>query len=188
MPAPQTSTSTDIYVYRGLRPLLVCHPYLSPNVITVLGLLVGLLAMSLLAQASPPWLAVIVLVVLRSVMDCLDGAVARHCGTTSAIGKTLDVVSDHVYFLVFAAVVLYKLFAHARVDLSTRVAVILFLTVAITWVTRSWVVMHRTRHRTLATSVREGPWLLRVMHDHSVLANLILISGVAAFFRGTTRA
>ena len=187
MPAPTSKYSTDVYVYRALEPLAArCDAFLSPNVVTLLGLACGLLAMSLMALPRPPWPAVVALVMVHAVADCLDGAIARRCDRGTEFGKTLDVVSDHVFGVVASAVVVYKLFAHTRAHLAVRVGALLGLVVVGTWAVNSWIAIHRggrTRAEALAAQVRRGPPLIRFGHDNSIAVTLVIILGIAALFR-----
>ena len=189
MPAPLSSNSSDAYVYRWMAqaPLVVCHPYLTPNVVTLLGCVAGLLGVYLMASPTPPWAAVVALITVRALADCLDGAIARHCGTSSALGKTLDTVSDHVFFLALSVVFLYKLFAHTRLDLSVFVGALLFVTIAATYLANSWITLHlapsrRRRRDELANRVSGASWILRQLHDNSVLSSVLSIVGIALFF------
>ena len=187
MPAPLRPNSSDAYVYRWMAPLLACHPYFTPNVVTLLGFVAGMFAVYLMVSHSPPWCAIVALVAVRALADCLDGALARHCGTSTALGKTLDAVSDHVFFLALSAVFLYKLHAHTRLGLAVFVGAVLFFTIAATYLANTWTYLHTAPSRDprgdeLEMRVSSAPWILREMHDNSVLSSVLAIVGVAFFF------
>lgn len=197
MPAPTRTGSTDHYVYRWLRPVTVCHPAFTPNHVTVIGFLLGMLGVGLMLRQSPPWWCIILLFTLRALADCLDGAIARRCGTTTAVGKTLDAVSDHIFFLVLSGVVLYKLKMHTRWDLSVFVTALLIITVMATYLANTWIALHRKSTATaptttttpphhppsaLAAQVSRAPWILRALHDHSVLVSVSASIALASFF------
>ena len=61
---------------------------LTPNALTVIGLLIAVVAA--VAAASQAWLAAGFLVVFGAVFDLFDGALARATGTTSKFGAFLD--------------------------------------------------------------------------------------------------
>jgi phosphatidylglycerophosphate synthase len=70
---------------------------LSPNVVTVAGITLGIAGGLLLAV--PGMLAVLAAVILlmtSSVLDCSDGELARLCHAESRLGHWLDVIGDTV--------------------------------------------------------------------------------------------
>ena len=191
MPAPTHAWSTDHYVYRWLQPITVCHPAITPNHVTVTGFVLGMLGIGLMLCQSPPWWCIVLLFTLRAFADCLDGAIARRCGTTSKLGKTFDAVSDHIFFLVLSGVVLYKLKRHTRWDLSVFVTALLVVIVMATYLANTWLALHLHSNTAagnerpdaaLAVQVSQAPWILRTLHDNSVLASVAASMALAAFF------
>ena len=89
----------------------VIKPLLSPVVtrlhklgitadqLTVLGFLVGMLALPLLAYEQ--WYAALAAIVFNRIFDGLDGALARHAQQSSSAGGYLDITLD---FLFYAAI------------------------------------------------------------------------------------
>ena len=79
---------------------LVAKTGVSPNLVTVLSFLVGLVAAYLLAQGLFLWGALAVL--LSGALDLLDGALARATGKVSPFGalldSTLDRLTEGAYF------------------------------------------------------------------------------------------
>jgi len=67
---------------------------LNPNLLSVLGTLVSLLAAAAFSQGHFRWGALVVL--FGGFFDLVDGVVARHNGTTSAFGAFLDSTLDRV--------------------------------------------------------------------------------------------
>jgi phosphatidylglycerophosphate synthase len=88
----------DLYVHRPLgyvvaRSLL--NTSVSPNVITLVSLLVGLYAAYLVTQPFPhhfQWAALCTFT--ATVLDCADGQLARLRKTSSVIGRMLDGTTD----------------------------------------------------------------------------------------------
>lgn len=81
---------------RGIAPLLERVPsWIEPNHLTILR---GLLIVPLAFAADVPWLAVTI-VIVSSLLDILDGPLARHRGIENGVGKVLDPVSDKVFIL-----------------------------------------------------------------------------------------
>jgi len=77
-----------------------------PNIISMIGLGTGWLALVLLIQGSP-FLA-IVLAIIAFYLDCLDGFVARKLHKESDFGRQLDGLFDFFNYSVFAALLFWK--------------------------------------------------------------------------------
>lgn len=81
------------------------HVPLSPNAITVLGVVAMAGAAAAVLQSH--WLTAAALVLASGLLDLLDGAVAKAQGRASRFGALLDRVADRVSdFLILAALIL----------------------------------------------------------------------------------
>jgi len=78
-----------------------------PSVATFCSLSFGILAIILLSSEN--FFLAALLISLGSLLDLLDGQLARRLKTTSAIGKELDSLSDMVTFGVAPAMLIYHL-------------------------------------------------------------------------------
>lgn len=78
---------------------LISKTKLTPNQLTVIGFVIGLLAVPFLVMQW--WYLALSAILLNRVLDGLDGALARHKGTSSSAGGYLDISLD---FLFYAAV------------------------------------------------------------------------------------
>ena len=80
----------------------------SPNAVTVVSLVLGVLAGGLVATGNRGlWVLAAVLVQVALVVDCVDGEIARFTRRFSAFGAWLDAVGDRVKeYSVFAALAL----------------------------------------------------------------------------------
>ncbi|WP_048308833.1 CDP-alcohol phosphatidyltransferase family protein [Halomonas sp. PR-M31] len=74
---------------------------ITPDQVTLLGFVIGLLALPLLAMQA--YGAALGVILLNRLMDGVDGALARHTQTSSDAGGFLDIALDFVFY---AAVVL----------------------------------------------------------------------------------
>jgi phosphatidylglycerophosphate synthase len=84
------------------RLVRVVAPYkkITPNILTVIATLIGLVAAACFAQGSRWWLVLgAVLFHFSFVVDCMDGKIARLNGTGSNFGQWLDYVFDRVRVL-----------------------------------------------------------------------------------------
>lgn len=113
----------DPLLRRWIGPLLdragawLARRDLSANVVSIAGLAVGLAAVPLLAWQQ--YHAALLIILLNRLMDGLDGAIARHNGTTR-FGGYLDIMCDMAFY---AAVPLG--FALARPDNALWAALLL---------------------------------------------------------------
>ena len=99
----------DRYVNRRVsRPLsrLFMQLRCSPNVITLLSMIIGLGGAACFATGSyPAGIAGALLFQLAVILDCCDGEVARLTFAESPLGQALDLVSDNiVHVAVFAGI------------------------------------------------------------------------------------
>jgi CDP-diacylglycerol--serine O-phosphatidyltransferase len=76
-----------------------------PNLITLLGLCLGLNALKLAIQGN--FEKSLIFLVLASIIDALDGRIARMLKSTSKFGAELDSLTDFVNFGVCPGVILY---------------------------------------------------------------------------------
>ncbi|MGR3295890.1 MAG: CDP-alcohol phosphatidyltransferase family protein [Candidatus Bathyanammoxibius sp.] len=90
-------------IHYGIRPLSVYVAWLfiqlgvSCKQTVALGLLLGLLGIFLIAVGSPQVaVAGIVLLILGSLLDYVDGNIARATGTTDKLGAYLDLTADNL--------------------------------------------------------------------------------------------
>lgn len=77
-----------------LVPWLSRRPAVTPARLTATGLVLGVLAAA--AFAAGVHVAGAILFEVRFLLDCLDGKLARHRGTTSASGAFVDIAGDMV--------------------------------------------------------------------------------------------
>ena len=110
MPQPTNKSSSDYYLYKYLyNPIAEKICFIHPNIITIIG---GLLTIPIFYNYynNQSMTIFIILVILRSVFDSLDGAVARKCKSGSKTGALLDIVSDTLCVLAIGSLFLYRLY------------------------------------------------------------------------------
>ncbi|WP_242096243.1 CDP-alcohol phosphatidyltransferase family protein [Sphingomonas sp. CROZ-RG-20F-R02-07] len=82
---------------------------LSANLVSLIGLMLGIGAAAAYARWESPWAAMLGLILSIGwlIADGLDGMVARATGTSSAIGRMLDGLVDHgVFILIYVRIAL----------------------------------------------------------------------------------
>lgn len=97
--------------------------YLIPNTVTGLSMFLGLFAIMCAIDGSREALVMAAWwIILATLMDGLDGAVARMTRTTSSFGVQFDSLADLVTFGVAPATVLYATMAQWNAKVATGVA------------------------------------------------------------------
>ena len=111
MPAPISQTSSDELVYKYVCVPLAKHIcFIHPNFITLACFLLVIPIIYIILNDAPFAFALLLfLVIVRSVLDCLDGAVARQCNKTSKLGMTLDAMNDFCSWLLIGLAMTWML-------------------------------------------------------------------------------
>ena len=129
MPSPLTSFSTDQFVYD-----YVCNPlakqlcFVDPNVISAMGfLLVIPIIHNILTNRST--VELVLLMVLKGIIDCLDGSVARNCNKCTKLGAVLDILFDTFSIVLISAAVILKLGQSTRISPAVKYVLIVLLVV-----------------------------------------------------------
>jgi phosphatidylserine synthase len=99
--------STDYYLYKFLNKLAKRICWIHPNVITIIaGLMIFPIISNILYDGDVWYL--ILLFLVRHILDCLDGSVARKCNKVSKFGAYLDLSFDYIFFLSIYLAIGYK--------------------------------------------------------------------------------
>jgi phosphatidylglycerophosphate synthase len=129
MPAPSSRSwyATDALLYDALyEPLAKQMCFLNPNWVTAACFaMLGPLVYGLYAR-WPLWV-LLTLMFVRQSLDCMDGAIARACKSTSWLGAFLDSLEDTVTIGVFGAVALWILS-------TKRMPAWIFNTLVVVWI------------------------------------------------------
>jgi phosphatidylglycerophosphate synthase len=110
MPEPTNKLSSDYYLYNNLyNPIAKKICIIPPNLITAL---CGLLTIPIFYNfyKNQNMTIYLVLVIIRAILDSMDGAVARKCNTGSKLGALLDIGSDTLCVVSVGSLFLYKLY------------------------------------------------------------------------------
>ena len=108
MPAP--TEGTDVYVYRLLTPIAnkLCGSFVTANMISIFAMLMSI-PIVLALHYRCGLLVILFLSIVRQLLDCLDGTVARQCNNMTALGKKLDAGGDAVFLTLIILYILYKI-------------------------------------------------------------------------------
>lgn len=99
---------------RGLLPILGRISWLTPNHVTYVHILFGLLAAGIVAFTDPSashlWLVLaFVLSEVRMILDCFDGVLARARGSSSPFGRALDEIADTIATITMTCAITHRL-------------------------------------------------------------------------------
>lgn len=89
------------------KPILKPVPFIKllPNIVTLIGLVIGVSSIRFALEGS--WQTAVYCIIVAIVMDALDGRVARMFNATSHFGAELDSLCDFVNFGLCPALILY---------------------------------------------------------------------------------
>ena len=110
MPSPTDANSSDAYLYNNfLNPLAKNLCFIHPNYVTIanMGLIIPLVY-SILNRWS--FSIFIIIIFVRALLDCLDGAIARACNTTSKLGALLDRIGDSTALISVSLSIVYFMY------------------------------------------------------------------------------
>jgi phosphatidylglycerophosphate synthase len=127
MPEPTSVYSTDKYIYKYIiNPFSSKICFLEPNYITMLAIFLTIpVVYGLLNNWST--LSLVLLVMFRAFLDCLDGSVARNCNKLSDFGHKLDQYGDVIFNTSFFFTLLYILYNKSDINKYIGIIIILLL-------------------------------------------------------------
>ena len=112
----------DESIYNILDRVLPCG-LVHPNVVTIIAFLVIFPIIYMLKRRM--YALAVVLIVFRSILDMMDGALARKCNQTSKFGHTLDAIADNLFHIILSIFVLSKL--KVKMHVKVIAFIVLFL-------------------------------------------------------------
>ena len=97
--------SFDNYIYDFIKKTPNSFCYLEPNYITIFNYFITFLIIYLIYK-NQNLILITTLLIFRSFLDILDGAIARKCNKSSKLGAKLDVFGDCL-LLILLSIVFY---------------------------------------------------------------------------------
>ena len=115
MPQPDNKTlSFDYYIYtKILNPISKKICFIHPNIITILGSLITI-PMFYNLNNNQSTICFVILGFIRTILDCLDGTIARSCNLGSKLGALLDVLNDTIFTIFIFGLFVYKLYFNQK--------------------------------------------------------------------------
>ena len=107
MPEPFNKWSSDYPIYRYvLNPLARKICFVHPNIVTLAcGLTTIPIVLNIINNGSSA--ALVFWFVLKALLDCLDGSIARSCNKSSKLGAFLDIFDDSFSSILITCSVIY---------------------------------------------------------------------------------
>lgn len=105
---PRAESGYDKYIYDNLQCVIpfFCKNNIHPNVITIFGIFLNYIVYIILKEKPINTLIISFILILRYIVDCLDGEVARHCNKKSKLGGFLDLHSDLILISIMLCYIL----------------------------------------------------------------------------------
>lgn len=171
MPAP--SHGTDAILYDALyKPLSDNLCWLHPNWVTIgCFALVGPIIYGLHYGWSLATL--VILMFMRQSLDCMDGAIARQCGSTSKLGALLDIVEDTLTVTLLGCYMIWRLWSRPVIAVPFAAIVLYSLTVYV-----------RQIRDHLADRPIQYSDFEQFVHDNTVVLSVALIAAFHWILKG----
>jgi len=109
MPAPTTHLSTDHFLYTNIyNPLAANLCFIHPNYVTGASML---LTAPIVFGLLHGWTLIpfLLIIGLRMILDCMDGAIARACNLKSKFGSLFDKATDNILHIAVIVTLVYIL-------------------------------------------------------------------------------
>lgn len=129
----------DYYFYRRLAHLIIplfVKMRLSPNQVTTLSLITGLLAAWMVYSQN--FIAGAVLIIAAVVFDCCDGQIARLTGKTSPFGRIMDGAFDMIWITALWLAIYFSGFFHEHHQTHLNHLLWLMITAAFSTFVHCW--------------------------------------------------
>ena len=121
MPSPTNPYCFDSLVtYKFVD--IIANEQMEPNVITISNIIPSFLALYFLYRCD--YILFIIFLVIRLILDCLDGHVARKYNKTSDFGYKLDHYTDLIFYIILI-IILSSKFNIIIIILLTTILIIL---------------------------------------------------------------
>ena len=183
MPAPLSNLSTDRFFYDNLCDPLAAHIcFIHPNVVTFAGAITSIIIAYIIVKSrrTPPYI-IIPLMFIRAFLDCMDGAIARRCETSSDAGKYLDFTADVIFVLSVGGAVIYRVLRKGKrhshsLSLGAWATIAVVGTIMISYVARMvMMVFFKSQTSSIDRSVVRTIW-----HDNTIV--IATLMGIAVCY------
>lgn len=176
MPEPFSEWASDHPVYKyGTKPVGSSICFIHPNIITLIGLGITVpVVLNIVGNQSR--IALVLLMLVRSLLDCLDGSTARACNKVTRFGAFLDVFCDTTYVTAITITVFYVMFKQGLFGMAQWITVIVMVFISLGAMNETYVEATKIDNRFNMTYAR-------LIHDNTVLLSVIGAILLNMFFK-----
>ena len=118
--------SFDETVYEKIHDVIdnfgLCNSFLHPNIVTFIGFILCLPLYENLKNRK--LLTVLIIIVIRGILDCVDGSLARKCKKSSMFGSILDLLSDQCGILLVVYFIIHNICKYKQINYNVVLLII----------------------------------------------------------------
>jgi len=106
---PRSTSGSDVYIYNTLDAIVpfFCKFNIHPNIVTLITIILSGLFYKIIRQnKNNNYLLIFSIIIGRTILDCLDGEVARQCDKKSEFGSYFDTFSDIIFSAMYLTYIL----------------------------------------------------------------------------------
>lgn len=188
MPEPYSTYSTDRPVYYVANLFARHMLHVSPDIISIVGLLFMIPILKNLFYGGST-IEVVVLVIIKQFMDCLDGTVARMHNTGSEYGEVIDMICDVLGMIAYLWFAIYKFNKTKKMNYMMLSVICLLVYGVLDEFYDLYNITHRckfdknkkgklNKRTQLCSYKKKYTFITKLFHDNSVLVQVI---GVLVF-------
>jgi phosphatidylglycerophosphate synthase len=176
MPEPFTSWATDHPIYNYItKPIAYSSCFIHPNVITLFGAIVIIpITLNILRNGSR--LGLVSWMVFRSLLDCLDGSIARACNKVTKFGSLFDIICDTLFVLSLTLAIIYVMIKYKLFGVPQYVLVFLLIMYCLFALYEIYVELTND-------TKRFENYYVKIVHDNTILISALGALALNAFFK-----
>lgn len=167
MPEPKSIYSTDKFIYNYItNPIAESICFIHPNYITFIKLLLTIpITIGLLNNWSI--LSIVILILIRQVLDCLDGSVARKCNKQSEFGAKFDSITDNIFFVTIIVSMIYLFYN--KNDQNKYIGLIIVSVLSMIMI--------------YSDNTSDDNIITHIIKEHYVLSGIIIFGGISEYIK-----
>lgn len=143
--------------------LIANYTKFTPNQITIISFLFGLISAYSFLQGKPFYLLIgAILYEISFLLDCIDGRIARLKGLKSSIGGYLDIMTDIIKYSFIIVCLVYGQYLLTK-DISLFLYGYLFIFLELVTVTHKYIISYHTNNKeTAKTLFQNRSFLMKI--------------------------
>lgn len=172
MPNPiNPEYSIDKYFYKASEPLSNYISFIHPNVISSCNFILSFI-ITYMSYYNYIWngyfIISLIIMLIRTYLDILDGAHARNLKKTSEVGAFLDALNDLLFMIVNCF--LYS----TKIPEKFILFKIFFFLLSFILIVRLLVLINKNNFNLLDDVPNIFKWITKIIHDNTIICNSII--------------